>query len=430
MSFSREEIARLKAEFLVAFHQCGNASEAARRVGAKRGSVTGWLRAAGVVARGQAGPGSGHRRADHPAKAEYARLRAEGLSNTAAARRVGINPRTGRDWHQGIRHTANARIYPDGRVVDYNTGMTRKQAKLARLEKSIDARFLALAERELITDLLSTGASLREIARRLDRAPSTISRELRRNAPGNGSYGAYRAQRAAVARRERPKARKLDTSPRLRAYVIDKLRLRWSPEQICHAMEQEFPGEVEMRVTHETIYQALYVQACGSLRKEIAASVRTGRIRRKPRRTPGERTPRFSDGMVMISERPAEIEVIRPGFSSDLSSRKIGSIMPKPYDQDFKDRALRMLAEALPERGSVHAASKHVGGLLGISPDTLRIWYRQTQIDAGSKPGVTTDMAAENRRLQREVDELRKANEVLKAASIFFAKELDQPRTK
>ena len=308
MSFSREEIARLKAEFLVAFHQCGNASEAARRVGAKRGSVTGWLRAAGVVARGQAGPGSGHRRADHPAKAEYARLRAEGLSNTAAARRVGINPRTGRDWHQGIRHTANARIYPDGRVVDYNTGMTRKQAKLARLEKSIDARFLALAERELITDLLSTGASLREIARRLDRAPSTISRELRRNAPGNGSYGAYRAQRAAVARRERPKARKLDTSPRLRAYVIDKLRLRWSPEQICHAMEQEFPGEVEMRVTHETIYQALYVQACGSLRKEIAASVRTGRIRRKPRRTPGERTPRFSDGMVMISERPAEIE--------------------------------------------------------------------------------------------------------------------------
>lgn len=168
MSFSREEIGRLKAEFLTAFHQCGNASEAARRVGAKRGSVTAWLRAAGVVARAQAGPGSGHRRADHPAKAEYARLRAEGLSNTAAARRVGINPRTGRDWHQGIRHTANARIYPDGRVVDYNTGMAQKQAALARLEKSIDARFLALAERELITDLLSTGASLREIARRLD----------------------------------------------------------------------------------------------------------------------------------------------------------------------------------------------------------------------------------------------------------------------
>jgi len=104
--------------------------------------------------------------------------------------------------------------------------------------------------------------------------------------------------------------------------------------------------------------------------------------------------------------------------------------MPKPYDQDFKDRALRMLAEALPERGSVHAASKHVGGLLGVSPDTLRVWHRQTQVDAGERPGVTTDIAAENRRLMRENAELRKANEVLKAASIFFAKELDRPRTK
>lgn len=308
MSFSREEIARLKAGFLAEFSKCGNASEAARRVGAKRGSVTAWLRAAGIAARAPAGPGTGHRRPDHPAKAEYARLRAAGLGNAAAARKVGINPRTGRDWHQGIRHAGNARIYPDGRVVDYNTGMTRKQATLTRLEKSIDARFLALTERELITDLLSTGVSMREIARRLHRAPSTISRELRRNAPGRGSYGAYRAQRAAVARRERPKPRKLDTKPRLREYVIDKLRLRWSPEQICHAMEQEFPGDTEMRLTHETIYQALYVQARGSLRQEIAAAVRSGRTRRKPRRLPGERTPRFTDGMVMISDRPAEVE--------------------------------------------------------------------------------------------------------------------------
>ncbi len=104
--------------------------------------------------------------------------------------------------------------------------------------------------------------------------------------------------------------------------------------------------------------------------------------------------------------------------------------MPKPYDPDFKDRALRVLAEALPEHASLHAASKHIGGLLGVSPDTLRVWYRQTQVDAGVKPGVTTDMAEENRRLTRENAELRKANEVLKAASIFFAKEPGRPRTK
>ena len=104
--------------------------------------------------------------------------------------------------------------------------------------------------------------------------------------------------------------------------------------------------------------------------------------------------------------------------------------MPKPYEPEFKERALRMLVEALPEHASVHAASKHVGGLLGVSPDTLRIWHRQAQIDAGTKPGATTDIAAENRRLQKENAELRKANAVLRAASIFFAQELDRPRTK
>lgn len=104
--------------------------------------------------------------------------------------------------------------------------------------------------------------------------------------------------------------------------------------------------------------------------------------------------------------------------------------MKNKYDQDFKERALRMLAEARPEHSSVHATCQHIGGLLGVSPDTLRVWYRQTQVDAGELPGVTTDTAEENRRLMRENAELRKANEVLKAASIFFAKELDQPRTK
>ncbi len=104
--------------------------------------------------------------------------------------------------------------------------------------------------------------------------------------------------------------------------------------------------------------------------------------------------------------------------------------MAKKYDQEFKGRALRMLAEARPEHASLHATSNHVGRLLGISPDTLRIWFKQTEIDAGVQPGVTTDIAEENRRLQRENAELRKANEILKAASIFFAKELDHPRTK
>ncbi|QIM17044.1 IS3 family transposase [Leucobacter insecticola] len=96
--------------------------------------------------------------------------------------------------------------------------------------------------------------------------------------------------------------------------------------------------------------------------------------------------------------------------------------MARKYDLEFRERALRMLTEALPEHASLNAASNHVGGLLGVSPDTLRIWHRQFLIDTGHKHGVTTDITEENRRLRREVAELKKANEVLRAASIFFAK--------
>lgn len=104
--------------------------------------------------------------------------------------------------------------------------------------------------------------------------------------------------------------------------------------------------------------------------------------------------------------------------------------MPSKYDPELRQRALRMLAEARPEHESLTAACRHVGGLLGVSPETLRVWQRRYDIDAGVKPGTSIDLGEENQRLRREVTELRKANEVLKAASVFFAKELDRPRTK
>jgi transposase len=104
--------------------------------------------------------------------------------------------------------------------------------------------------------------------------------------------------------------------------------------------------------------------------------------------------------------------------------------MPSKYDSEFRQRALRMLAEARPEHGTLHGACQHVGGLLGVSPDTLRVWQRRYEIDAGTRPGVTTDIGEENRKLKRENAELRRANEILKAASVFFAKELDRPTTR
>ncbi|UAJ81792.1 IS30 family transposase (plasmid) [Leifsonia sp. ZF2019] len=177
------------------------------------------------------------------------------------------------------------------------------------LEASIHPRFLSLPERELIRDLTKAGLSLRQIASRLGRSPSTISREVRRNQlPREGGYHPYAAHRSAAARRPRPKQRKLAANPRLHSYVQQKLTLRWSPEQISRTLIREFPSDMEMRVTHETIYQDLYLQGRGQLRRGPASVLRTGRARRKPHRTLNTRRPRFADPMVMISDRPAEVE--------------------------------------------------------------------------------------------------------------------------
>lgn len=94
----------------------------------------------------------------------------------------------------------------------------------------------------------------------------------------------------------------------MRDYVTDKLRIRWSPEQISKLLIKEFPNDEQMRVSHETIYQALYFQARGGLKREIKEALRTGRTRRKKQKSPEERTSRFRDPMINISERPAEVQ--------------------------------------------------------------------------------------------------------------------------
>lgn len=104
--------------------------------------------------------------------------------------------------------------------------------------------------------------------------------------------------------------------------------------------------------------------------------------------------------------------------------------MNRKYSSEMRERALRMLAEARPDHPNLMSALRHVSGLLGMSAETLRVWQRRSEVDAGERAGVTTDAAAELQRLKRENTELRKANEILKAASVFFAKELDRPRTK
>ena len=173
---------------------------------------------------------------------------------------------------------------------------------------AVSGRYLSVAEREEIALGVAAGQSFRQIAVRLGRAPSTVSREVGRNGyRGRYRYRALAAQAQAEFWARRPKTARLAGNARLREWVQARLEERWSPEQVSVMLRREFPDEPEMRVSHETIYQSIYVQGRGALRRELAACLRTGRALRRARRKDGERRGRIKD-MVLISERPAEAE--------------------------------------------------------------------------------------------------------------------------
>jgi IS30 family transposase len=202
-------------------------------------------------------------------------------------------------------------------------------------------RYLSFAEREEIAILRAQQHGVREIARRTGRSPSTISRELRRNASTRSHHVSYRATTAqwhADRRASRPKIAKLAANGALREYVQDRLAgtiarpdgglvagptvrfigrrhgrradrrwaKAWSPEQISHRLRVDFPDDESMRVSHEAIYQALYVQGRGALKRELVACLRTGRALRVPRARTRSRGKTFVTPEILISERPAE----------------------------------------------------------------------------------------------------------------------------
>jgi transposase, IS30 family len=209
------------------------------------------------------------------------RLKARGLSLREIGPQVGCS-------HQGValivRYAARRPVRHDGWV----PGPGR----------------LTLADREEITLGLHAGESFTVIAARLGKAVSTVSREVAANG-GRAGYRAWRAHQRAREQARRPKTPKL-ACPQLAAQVAAWLEQWWSPVQIARRLRIEFPGDPMMRVSHETIYQALYVQGRGELRRELARCLRTGRARRRPRGR-GENTGQIRD-MVMISERPAEAD--------------------------------------------------------------------------------------------------------------------------
>jgi len=163
---------------------------------------------------------------------------------------------------------------------------------------------LSLIEREEIRAGIAAGDSFRAIARGIGRAPSTVSREVG-GVRGRRGYRATRADDRACLAAQRPKASKLARSPRLRGVVVGMLERRFSPAQISATLRREYPEDEEMRIAPETIYQSLYVQSRGRLRRDLTGYLRTGRARRKPRRGPTGQG--HIAGMISISERPAEV---------------------------------------------------------------------------------------------------------------------------
>jgi IS30 family transposase len=204
-----------------------------------------------------------------------------GLPVYLAARAVGVVGTTGDRWFRQA-----------GGVIGNGT-------------RPVSGRYLSFAEREEIAVGLAAGWSVRRIADGLGRSPATVSREVARGSVSRG-YRASTAQRMAEQRARRPKTAKLAGCEVLRAVVQAGLHQRWSPQQIAVRLREQFPDRPEMWVSHETIYQSLYVQGRGALRRELAVCLRTGRALRKPHRRADERRGRLKD-MVMISQRPAEV---------------------------------------------------------------------------------------------------------------------------
>src|SRR6056297_53108 len=174
---------------------------------------------------------------------------------------------------------------------------------------SRSSKHLSLEDREEISRGLRVGESFASIAGRVGRPTSTVSREVNRNG-GRDDYRAARADRSTCERARRPKSSKLDQQPALRAFVENGLEANWSPEQICGRLSEEFPDDDSMRLVHETIYQALFVQGRTGLNKELVAHLRSKRKRRRPHTITARNRERGGPiiDKVMISDRPADIE--------------------------------------------------------------------------------------------------------------------------
>jgi transposase, IS30 family len=228
-------------------------------------------------------------------------LRERGWSILAAAREVGVSRTTGNNWSRGYK------TYRHGQVAGFVSALERLAVR------QISPRFLSQDERIEIADLRHTGLSIRQIALRLCRAASTVSRELRRNATRSRGYRPFDAHRRATARRIRNHRRRIETNGQLGQLVAELLDQRWSPQQISRHLRVKFPERSGMWLCHESIYQAVYWPGSGLLRPSRLAPhhrspLRTGRDHRRAQQRTERRRPRFEYPMLTIHQRPVPPE--------------------------------------------------------------------------------------------------------------------------
>jgi transposase, IS30 family len=292
-----------------------------------------------------------------------------------------------RAWKEGLTLSQIA-TYLNRRAVSV-LQVLRRDGGIAPRVRRRAAQALRACEREEISRGLSAGRSICEIARTLRRPASTVSREVGRNG-GRESYRASDAEANAWRRARRPQRCLLKKRPRLRAWVVEHLGRNWSPRQIAIGLRQGFPHDRSMRVSHETIYRSLFIQARNVLKKELLKHLRRGGFMRRPR-TQAAAQPTMVDG-ISIHQRPPEIEdrAIPGHWEGDLlmggTSSQIATLV---------ERHSRYVMLVKVESKDTRALTKALSTKVRELPAQLRrslTWDRGAEMTAHKDFSIATDM--------------------------------------
>ena len=295
-----------------------------------------------------------------------------------------------RRWKQGESLSEIGRAL--GRDPGTIFSMLHRRGGFAPRPRMRDTRSLRPHEREEISRGIASGSTMREIARALRRAPSSISRELRRNG-GRARYRACRAEQFAWHRARRPKPYRLACNPRLRELVQQKLQERWSPEQISGWLASSFADDESMRVSPETIYRSLFIQARGLLKKELVKQLRRKHRMRMPRAASTRVPPSQIQDAIRISERPPEVEdrAVPGHWEGDLLAGSKNSHIATLVERHSR----YLMLVKVPGKDThtvVNALTRHVRKL----PQELRrslTWDRGTELAEHKRFTLATDVA-------------------------------------